>query len=182
MTIIACFLLFVTFLISSEAFTVVDKWYSFDDISDGGSSKVAMTLGQETIGGKSYFVATMTGKVTMKFKYGFIGFGYKPEGEEMALLKAASGIKFKVLGDGKSYAVRGETTLVKDFCYHQKVFSTKNGHVVEVFIPYNSLRQQSWGKATGGFKKDKLWQISFQTVGQPHSSVSIKVFDFQIVP
>ena len=180
MILIVCFI-FPIFLISSQEFTTVDKWYSYDDIKDGGSSKVSMTLVEETIGGKSYFVATMTGKVTTKFQYGFIGFGYKPEGEDLARLKAATGIKFKVLGDGKSYAFRGETTIVKDSCYHQKVFSTKKGQVVEVYIPYNTLKQQSWGKATGAFRKEKLWQISFQTVGQPHSNISIKVFDFQIV-
>jgi len=177
-----CFVLFLTFLISSEEFATPDGWFTYNDKGDGGTSYISMTTGQETIGGKSYFVVSATGKVTTKFQYGFVGLGYKPDGEILARLKAASGIKFKCIGDGKSYRFRAEATNIRDFDYHGKVFSTKNGQVVEVYMPYNSLRQEGWGTARGGFRKANLWQISFQTVGQPHASVSLKVFDFQIVP
>ncbi|MEJ2665204.1 MAG: CIA30 family protein [Spirochaetia bacterium] len=181
--IILIFLLVFTqaFFISSEEFTNADKWFSYNDKANGGNSQIKLTTGNETIGGKSYFVVTATGKVTTTYEYGFVGFGYKPEGAEMDALKAAKGIKFKAIGDGKSYRFRGETTVISDSDYHGKVFSTKKGRVVEVSIPFISLRQEGWGTARGGFNANKLWQISFQTVGQPLSSVSLKLFDFQLI-
>jgi hypothetical protein len=178
-----CLILGLAFQIIGEEFTNNDKWFSYDDKGDGGTSQISMSAGPGTIGGTQYnTVVSVTGKVTTSFQYGYIGFGYKPEGEDMTRLKNASGVKFKVIGDGKSYRFRGETTVVRDYDYHGKVFSTKNGQVVEVNVPFSSLRQEGWGTARGGFKKDKLWQISFQTVGQPHSSISLKVFDFELIP
>ncbi len=178
---IFCLVAAQTFIISGEEFTNADKWFSYNDKANGGNSQISMTTGTETIDGKSYFTVSITGKVTTTFQYGFVGFGYKPEGAIIDKLKAAKGIKFKAIGDGKSYRFRVETTVIKDSDYHSKVFSTTKGQVVEVVIPYSSLRQEGWGTPRGGFQKDKLWQIGFQTVGQPLSSVSLKVFDFQLI-
>jgi hypothetical protein len=178
---ISCLVLGFGMQISAEEFTDAEKWYSYNDKDSGGNSTISITTGQETIGGQSYFVVSMTGKVTTKYQYGYIGFGNNLDVNTMAKLKAASGIKFKAVGDGKSYRFRIETTPVKDSDYHGKVFSTKNGQVVEVFIPYKDLRQEGWGTARGGFQKDKLTKIGFQTVGQPHSSISLKIFDFELI-
>jgi hypothetical protein len=177
-------LLFYIYPVFSQDFANNEIWFSYNDKNSGGSSEIQMSVGEETIGGSAYTVTSVTGKVTTQYQYGFIGFGYAAfSGDEatLAKLKTAKGIKFKVIGDGKSYRFRAETTVVKDSDYHGKIFSTEAGKVVEVYIPYSDLRQEGWGKAVGGFKKDKLWQISFQTVGQPHPSISLKVFDLQIV-
>jgi len=182
MLILFCFVISLSFQISGEEFTDAEKWYSYNDKAGGGNSSISMTTGQETIGGQSYFVVSVIGKVTTTFQYGYIGFGNNLDADTMAKLKAATSIKFKAIGDGKSYRFRIETTVIKDSDYHGKVFSTKNGQVVEVFITYKDLRQEGWGTARGGFQKNKLCKIGFQTVGQPHSSVSLKVFDFEIVP
>jgi hypothetical protein len=178
---IFCLVAAQAFIITGEEFTTADKWFTYNDKANGGDSQISLTKGPETINGKSYFTVSMTGKVTTTFKYGFVGFGYKPEGADMDKLKAAKGIRFKAIGDGRSYRFRAETTIVSDFDYHGKVFSTTKGQVVEVEIPYRSLRQEGWGAARGGFKPNTLWQISFQTVGQPLSSVSLKVFDFELM-
>ncbi|MDA3901087.1 MAG: CIA30 family protein [Spirochaetes bacterium] len=176
--------LFATMLVlpvmsaSGQALEAPDQWFTYNDKGDGGDSLIKLRKNKETIGGKEYLVLSCTGKVTKKFEYGFIGFGIRPDGEDLARFRKAKGITFKVIGDGKSYRMRAESTKVTDYDYHGKVFSTK-GSVTQVSVPYSSLKQEGWGTGVGSFNKGTLVQISFQTVGQPHDSVSLKIFDVQ---
>lgn len=161
--------------------TSEEGWYTYDDrAGNGGSSVSKVAIEEEKIDGKSVKTATMTGSVTTKFQYGFAGFGVKPSEEAMAKIKKAKGIKFKYMGDGQKYRFRVETADIKDFDVHGKVIVTQKGKVMEATIPFNYLQQEGWG-AKVSFKKDKIWQISWQTVGQPHASIMLKVWDIQLI-
>jgi hypothetical protein len=167
---------------AQQDMTREEGWYSYDDRQgNSGSSVCKFAQAEETIGGKTYMVATMTGSVTTKYMYGFAGFGIKPNAELMAKVKAGKGIKFKAIGDGKKYRFKIETADIKDYDYYGKTFETKAGQVVEISLPFTYLQQEGWGRKIG-FNKDKIWQIAWQSVGQPHDSVSLKVFDVQILP
>ncbi|HEQ72181.1 MAG TPA: hypothetical protein ENN69_06810 [Spirochaetia bacterium] len=176
-------ILIVLFLLGTAALfaqemTNADNWFSFDDKNDGGNSKVSLTAKPEKVAGKEQFVITMTGTVTKKFQYGFIGIGYKIDKATLEKILKANTIKFKVIGDGKRYKVRFDTTDVKDFDNHLYVFSTKPGEVVEVTVSFRSFKQEGWG-ARKPFKKENITQMAFQTVGQPHDSINLKVFDIR---
>jgi hypothetical protein len=172
-------------LISGMAFAQTtmndpEMWYTYDDIGNGGSSKITLTTKEEKIDGQTVFAIHATGSVTTKFVYGFIGFGVRPTGAALEKVKKAKGVKFKVIGDGKKYRFRAETTDIKDFCYYGKDFYTQAGVVKEYTIPFNYCQQESWGTKTG-FAQKNIWQLSFQTSGQPHESIDIKIYDFQLV-
>lgn len=171
-------LIFPVFNVGGQALESPDKWFTYNDKGDGGDSTIKLSTGKQSIGGKEYMVISCKGKVTKKFEYGFIGFGIRLEDEDLKRFQKAKGIKFKVIGDGKSYRVRTESSVVTDYDYHGKVFTAK-GSAAEISVPYSSVKQEGWGAPKGGFKKSTLVQISFQTVGQPHDSVSLKVFDLQ---
>jgi hypothetical protein len=52
---------------------------------------------------------------------------------------------------------------------------------VEISLPYKAFSQEGWGTPVD-FDKNKVIQVSFQTLSQPHKSVELKVFDFSFVP
>ena len=160
----SCLVLLAGGFVFSQDFTNQEKWYTYNDKDNGGT----------------YTVVHMTGKVTTKYPYGFVGFGYRPVGADLDKVRNAKGITFKVIGDGKKYRFRGETTDIKDYNVHGKEFPTRAGQVMEVSIPWNYMLQESWG-AKVGFVKGHLWQLSFQTVGQPYESVDLKVFDIKLM-
>jgi hypothetical protein len=124
------------FAVSATVFAQSFSFFPFDDKGNGGSSEIKMDSTMETIQGKEYPVSTITGKVTTKYQYGFIGVAVKPDPKMLELLKSAKGIKFKVIGDGRKYRVKVETSDITDFDHYGKEFATKKGEPVEITIPY----------------------------------------------
>jgi len=190
---IIAFLIILVFCVSYLLFAAENNfisgyWYYYNDKSNNGSSKIVIDNEQtltfkfikEKIGGKNKDVALLAGEVTIDYVYGFIGMGIKLSESGKNLMKKAKGIKFKIIGDGKVYRCKLDTTNVKDFdCFGYNFKSTPNVSVIE--IPFSKMKQEGWGE-TVGFNKSLIWQIQFQTVGQPHKSVFLKVFDLEIIP
>ena len=107
-------------------------------------------------------------------------------------LRAGSGIRFKVLGDGvRGWRILFPTaeTLAGDNHY-QSLFTTRRGSIVEVDIPYSSLRQPDWALNNQSlrriaFDKDNIQNMIIQRLAEAHeTSVSghstIKIFDFEV--
>ena len=100
-------------------------------------------------------------------------------------LKSANGIRFSVLGDGQEgwkvmFPIR-ETSI--DYCYHEMAFSTANGRVIYIDVPFTKLTQQSWGrKAT--FNKNNIVSMIIQRYAGDNDNLNgfstIKIFDFEI--
>ena len=107
-------------------------------------------------------------------------------------IKSANGIRFSVLGDGEGgwrvmFPMR-ETQ--SDNCFHEKSFTTTNGQVIQVDIPFSSLVQPSWGRRVT-FNKRNILSIIIQRnatdsnySGSPDSNYSgsstIKAFGFEV--
>lgn len=166
---------------------IIGDWFYITDVLNKGDSKViingkeksAFQFYPETIDGKEVQVALLSGYVTTKFPYGFLGMGLKPKTEIAAKLKQAKGIKFKTMGDGKQYRVKIEISSIKDYDHYGKVFKA-TATPTEVVVLYSQLSQEGWGQKMA-FNAKFAEQISFQTIGQPHKSILLKIWDLQLV-
>jgi hypothetical protein len=156
-------------------------WYNYDDRPDRGSSECRFSLAEEKIDGRTLTVAVMSGRVTTQFKYGYAGMGAKPKVELLALLKSGKGIKFRVIGDGKTYRFKTETSDVKDYDYFGRTFETEPGKPLEITVLFDDLAQEGWGQKLV-FDRSRIWQLSWQTVGQPHENILLKIYDIRIIP
>jgi len=96
-------------------------------------------------------------------------------------IRLASGVRFKVLGDGKTWRLTFPTRdTEKDWCLHEYIIRTDKNKVMEINVPYTSLKQPSWGKQVP-FKKDDITSVVLQTnTDLTSGSSTIKVFDFGI--
>jgi hypothetical protein len=98
-------------------------------------------------------------------------------------LKSGSGVRFKVLGDGKSWYFRIPVSeIFAEGNYHFATISTRKDRVVEVDISYTQLRQPGWGKRAA-FNKNNIKGLNFtrlnDTPGGAGAS-TIKIFDIEI--
>lgn len=168
----------VSSLISAQTFNDPDKWFAFDDKANGGSSTITKATSMETVGGKETVAVAVTGSVTTKYQYGFIGFGADPSPETLAFMKTAKGIRFQTVGDGKKYRVKIGTSVITDFDDYGFVFTAPAGKPVTITVPYTSLTQEGWG-AKKKFDPSKITKVQFQTVGQPIPSVSLKIIGLE---
>jgi len=99
-----------------------------------------------------------------------------------------SGIRFKVIGDGKIwYLILAffDTDHGKvDYIYYAAAIKTKKNKIVEIDIPYSKLRQPSWSKKAKFDKNGKISYLSFG-MGDTFNSrkagdYTIKIFDMEI--
>ena len=95
-------------------------------------------------------------------------------------LKNASGVRFKVMGDGKNILFMVHTSGDSDN-FHQASVSTKSGSVVNVDIPFSKLTQPGSGVKVP-FNKKNINGISFQVNAGNNTprAATIKIFDFEI--
>ena len=162
----------------AQTFNDASQWKAFDDAAKGGTSKITKTESMETIDGKEALAITITGAVTTKYQYGFIGVAADPSPETLTFMKTAKGITFKTVGDGHQYRVKIETSDIADFDMYGKTFTAPKDKAGTVTVPYSALAQEGWG-AKKKFDPAKITKISFQTVGQPVSSVSVKIIGLE---
>lgn len=162
----------------AQTFNDSERWSSYDDSASGGTSKITKQAAMETINGKEALAITITGMVTTKYQYGFIGVAANPSLATLTFMKTAKGITFMAVGDGQKYRVKIETSDITDFDMYGKEFTAPKGKAVAVTIPFSTLAQEGWG-AKKKFDPAKITQISFQTIGQPIASVSFKIIGLE---
>ena len=177
LTIVAMALLVMGSL-AAQTFNDDAQWASYDDSASGGSSKITKLAAMEKINGKEALGIAITGSVTTKYQYGFIGVAATPSPETLTFMKTAKGITFMAVGDGQKYRVKVVTSDITDFDTYGKEFTAPTGKAVTVTIPYSALAQEGWG-AKKKFDPAKITQINFQTIGQPIASVSFKIIDLE---
>jgi len=160
------------------------SWFSYNDAANGGDSIVKPNpfgpIKGDGANGSSYF-AQMTGTVTTKFQYGFIGIGCDIVSNLSVMdISSYNGIKFFTRGDGKSYSVKLRTTNIKDFDYFSYTFTAPEKWQ-EVKIPLKSFKQEGWGQKKILSDSLKFFNgIQFQTIGQPISSVRLEIDDIYL--
>jgi TolB-like protein len=96
-------------------------------------------------------------------------------------MKTGTGIRFKVLGDGKSWELMIATSdTLADSAFHRATVATRNGRVVEIEIPYSKLRQPDWGKKVS-FNKNNIRGLNMERNNNSGTGAStIKIFDFEV--
>jgi len=105
-------------------------------------------------------------------------------------LKKAKGIRFKAIGDGKTWNVQFHTveSPATDWASYEYPFGTVPNKIVDVDIPYSSLRQPSWLSRERNpekifkFSRKRIIAMVFSTSTrfQELGFSSIKIFDFEI--
>jgi TolB-like protein len=98
-------------------------------------------------------------------------------------LARGSGVRFKVLGDGKRWELRIHTKEASaDSAWYNEAINTQKDKVVTIDTPYSRLKQPaSWGKKVP-FNKNSIMGMSFgiNTDTQGTVSSNIKIFDLEI--
>jgi TolB-like protein len=98
-------------------------------------------------------------------------------------LTRGSGVRFKVLGDGKAWEFLLPTRETStDSAYYRASIETRKGRIVEIDIPYSKLKQPSWGKKTA-FNKNSILNLHFERSNNSKGGAgasTIKIFDLEI--
>ena len=154
-------------------------WNAGDSDAPGVTKKISKT--REVISGQERDVLTM--EVTFPRQNGgkwatFMGPWEEPY---LSRLRAGSGIRFKAQGDGKRWLIEVQTTdTSSDWCGFVAEIKTTNNRVVDINIPYSSLKQATWGKKATWVKSNILG-INIQRNSEDSGNTStLKVFDFEV--
>jgi hypothetical protein len=143
------------------------------------NSTAKFTTGLERIDGQEKEVLTLEVNLARGsgWSHGVFGLG---NNDMVQQLQRGSGIRFKVLGDGKTWKLLVPTReTIGDWCCHEITFTTKKGRVVEIDIPFSKLKQPTWGKQAS-FVKNSITEIQFLKPSVTGIGLStIKVFDLE---
>jgi hypothetical protein len=154
------------------------EWEATSD--NGGKSSASVLVKNEIIEGYQRVVLEIDSNLASgKNPWLSIGFD-KFDNSTLQRLKGGSGIRFKALGDGKTWVIHIGTSDVKDYCWHGYRFNTKKDKVVTVEFPYSKLRQADWGKKVS-FNKNNIVMIEFfRNIELSMGKAAVKVFDFEV--
>lgn len=156
-------------------------WFTYDDRHFGGDSKVfpvGYSVFNPSNGGafSSYNCARITGRVTTSYQYGFIGMGtdlHRPN--DSVDIRAYNGIEFWTRGDGKKYRLKFRSKVTGDYDdYGYDFVATKDW--IRLIIDFEDLYQEGWGqKVSKDEALSAVISITWQIIGQPHSSIELAV-------
>jgi hypothetical protein len=139
-------------------------WSAWGDESNGGTSTAAIS--------ESNGVITFSGNVTLAYQYGYAGCSAIADAAELAKLKTAQSISFKVKGDGKTYRFELPQSDITDYSYYRIKFVAP---VTETTITVNlqsggtnGLSNPGWGQSSQGkaFNKSNVTNIQWVTNDQ----------------
>ncbi len=177
-------------------------WYSYNDCIDDGDSYVVpwsdcmwLNSGQsvqpfymQTPGRKGVdFAARITGYVTTKFPYGFIGMGvYLFSSKNLFVdISQCLGIKFWHKGDGKIYKIKlkslhsGFLRGDRDDHYVKQFITTSDWKQEEILL--ENFSQEYWGSIVDRNEAmQMIYAIDFQTNSQPHSSIDLWIDEIEL--
>jgi hypothetical protein len=156
---------------------LADGQWRAETFGTSSSSKTArFNIANEQIDGGEREVLTL--EVYLVMTSGWKAAQFVLENQTMVQqLRGGSGVRFKVLGDGRKWVVRINTTEgIQNRCYFESPIATKRGKVVQVDIPYSKLNPYVDGKKVPFIKESILYLALFKRDEQ----TTIKVFDFEI--
>jgi hypothetical protein len=142
-----------------------------------------MNTGREVIQGIEREVMTLTVNLARGNAWRLGQFLFENEAA-LQRIRTATGIRFKVLGDGGTgWKVCVPTReALSDNAFFEVGFSSRNGTVVNVDIPFSRLRQPSWGNRVSFNRNNIIGIVIQRNAGdnEPLSGTSaIKIFDFE---
>jgi len=151
------------------------EWQTYSDTA----STAKLKIGREYIDGQENDVLTLEINIARgNERWAGIGNWNDTIAQK---LKGASGVRFKALGDGKTWALSIPMTETNtDGCTHRTNITTRNGRVVEIDVPFSRLRQPEWGRRVT-FNKNSITGMGIER-NNSHGAgaASIKIFDIEI--
>ena len=172
----------------SKGKLVEGEWETYDDVSNGGSSRVELVEAKEKIDGKTYETITLSGRTTAidedgsEYPYGFAGWSLNPNDATLALLKTFGSVSFKALGDGKRYTIKLISSDVEDYAYHEFHFATTEGQVEEITAQVRMFMQPAWGSPER-LRQENVINLEFQTHEEWRpDNFQVKIFDLRLIP
>jgi hypothetical protein len=149
--------------------------------STKNDTTVQFNVVDEEIGGQVREVLTLETSIAKGSGWRFVQIMLNNETMVQTLQKG-SGVRFKVLGDGKKWILIVPTNEgMSDYGFYQIPIATKKEKVVEINVPYKKLKQPTWGKKVP-FIKSSIIHLQFQRnsdIGGTGPS-TIKIFDFVV--
>jgi hypothetical protein len=137
------------------------RWLATNDSHANGTSTFSMTRGTGADSNKITFSGNVT-KVGFSGSLGFVDIRAYPNETELAKLKTATSISFKVKGDGKKYEFRVETSDFTDYSDYRTTFTASTTETT-VTINMSDLVRPDWGQSlTKPFDQSKAKGILFE--------------------
>jgi len=150
------------------------EWQPYSD----SASTAKVNIGRENIDGQERDVLTLEVNVA-RGTSNWAGAG-NWEDATAQKLRGASGVRFKALGDGKTWLLIVPMKESTDGGTHRASFTTRNGRVVEIDIPFSRLKQPEWGKRVT-FNKNNITGMNIERGNaQGTGAAAIKIFDIEV--
>jgi len=146
-------------------------WNAFNDVDNNGTSSI--TISEEPSG-----TINLSGNVTTAYEYGFAGWEAVPDAAELANLKAAASISFKVKGDDKTYKIVLPASDVNDYCYHFTTFTAGTTEAT-VTVDISDFEQPTWG-AQKSLNRTLIERIQWQTNDGATGEFSLTIKDLTL--
>jgi hypothetical protein len=148
---------------SAEKNTTVK--FSIDDEEVGGQVREVLTLETNLAGGSGY----RWGQIILTNE------------TMIQTLQKGSGVRFKVLGDGKRWKfLVGTEEAMSDYGFYQIPLATKKGKIVEIDVPFSKLKQPVGRRVPFIKSSINFLQIHRGSDTGGTGPSTIKVFDFEI--
>jgi hypothetical protein len=161
-----------------ESKTLKWGWAGRGDQGNGGNSTVNVTEGQQD----KMPAWTIKGNLGTGWEYCAAYITATPDANTLEILKKASGIAFKVLGDGDRYKIKMVTSDVKDSGYFEYFFETVKGAAITVVVPTTFFLKPSWTQSgPGKLNINNVTDIEFET-GRPGTpgAFELKIWDIRL--
>lgn len=162
-------------------------WFTYDDRNQGGDSKVipegysAFTASPGGPDGSS-LTASIKGKVTTTYQYGFLGMGtdlHSPN--DPVDISQYNAIEFWAKGDGKSYRMKLRSPVTGDYDDFGYNFAPTDEWTRYV-VTFDQLKQEGWGKKVNSDQAlSQVISITWQTINQPHDSIDLAVDNIRFI-
>ena len=149
------------------------------DTNNGGKSTGKVSINKEKIDGVEQTVINLTITINKGIEYPWGNLSIW--GPLMERAKTATGIRFKVYGDGKPWSLEVHTKEIEtDWARYRYIFDTIKNKVSIIDIPFSKLTQPDWGKKVI-FNKNTMQSFVFYRNHDLGLGVStIKIFDIEI--
>jgi len=151
-----------------------------DDTIEGGTSSITMTRGTGADSNK----LTFSGKKTNGIDgvWGWVHIGVDPNETELARLRTASSISFKVKGDGTQFSFILLQSDITDWSNYRALVSPTSSETT-VTINIDDLIPASWGLTSQGkipFDQSKVYAILFERDWGEEKTFNITISDLKL--
>jgi len=161
-----------------ESKTLKWSWAGTGDQPNGGNSTVTVTEGQQD----KTPACTIKGILGSGWEYCAAYITATPDTNTLETLKKASGIGFKVLGDGDRYKIKMVTSDITDGGYFEFYFDTVKGAAITLVVPTQFFLKPSWTQSgPSKLNMNNIISVGFET-GRPGTPgpFEIKIWDVKI--